>query len=150
MDIYTDGSSLQRNGGFAAIIVDRREENIMEEISGGLPGVTNNVAELEAIRAGIQLYSQELNCRKKTNLFSDSEYAVFSLTKWYDSWKKNNWKTARGKPVKNLEIIQEIHEMLDSNPNITLCHIPGHSGHEWNEHVDRLAREEAEKIKNSK
>jgi len=71
-------------------------------------------------------------------LTTDSQYVRKGITEWIEGWKRNNWKTAAKKPVKNVELWQEI-DALAANHQIDWRWVKGHSGHSENERVDDLA-----------
>jgi len=99
---------------------------------------TNNIAELNALRKALQIAS-EVTSEDLIEIFSDSQYSIDCICKWSYSWKKNDWKK-KGGEIKNLQIIQESHELYDRIKNkIKLQHVKGHSGIEGNELADRMA-----------
>ena len=73
-------------------------------------------------------------------LYTDSNYVKGGITGWIDNWKKNGWKTANKKPVKNADLWQELDE-ISSQHNITWRWVKGHAGHPENERADELARQ---------
>ena len=134
VEIFTDGacSGNPGPGGWGALLRYRGEE---KELHGGEPETTNNRMELmAAIRA-----LEALKRPSKVDLTTDSNYLRDGITKWIHGWKKNGWKTAAKKPVKN----QDLWERLDTalQPHEIAWHwIRGHSGHPENERADALAR----------
>jgi ribonuclease HI len=76
-------------------------------------------------------------------LSSDSQYVLKGITEWVQGWEKKGWKTANGKPVKNQTLWRTLIEQ-SSRHHITWQWVRGHSGHEFNERVDELARIEAQ------
>ncbi len=137
IDIFTDGacSGNPGPGGWGVLIVDG--ENRIE-LFGGERATTNNRMELmAAIRA-----LEETSPEKPVNLHTDSQYVKNGINQWINNWKRNGWKTASKKPVKN----QDLWEALDSqtkNRTVKWHWIKGHSGHPGNEHADALARQGA-------
>ncbi len=139
--LYTDGACSDNPGagGYAAILRYRDKERV---ISGGEPDTTNNRMELLAVINGLKLLKE----RCSVTVYSDSSYVIngFELG-WLNSWMKNAWRTADNKPVKNLELWQEL---------ITLCglhlvsfvKVKGHADDEYNNRCDKLARAEVEKL----
>ena len=75
-------------------------------------------------------------------LYTDSRYVIDGINDWIHTWSTNNWQTASRKPVKNKELWQELHEQTQKH-HITWYWVRGHSGDQFNELVDRLARDEA-------
>ena len=90
-----------------------------------------------------------LNSLKRScdvELHTDSKYVKDGLTKWLANWKQNGWKTANKKPVKNLELWQELDEAVTRH-NISWHWVKGHAGNKMNELADQLANEGMERFK---
>lgn len=136
--LYTDGacSGNPGPGGYAAVIVRGRHE---EKIAGFNPKTTNNRMELQAVIEGLK----EIKPGHKVKLVSDSNYVLKGLEEWMSSWKSREWKTAGNKPVKNMDLWREL-DQLSSKYNLEYIKVKGHSGHEYNEMVDMLARKQIE------
>lgn len=139
--MYTDGSCLNNPGpgGWAALLRYNSSEKV---IKGGQLDTTNNQMELMAVIGGLKALTKPCDI----DLYTDSKYVMDGFTKWMDGWKKRGWKKSDKKPVLNKEYWQE----LDQHAKEHTIHwnwVKGHSGHEENERVDDLAREEAEKMK---
>lgn len=133
VEIFTDGACRGNPGpgGWAALLRYRGRE---QELSGAERDTTNNRMELTAaIRA-----LEALNRRCQVRVTTDSEYVRNGITTWLPQWKRRDWKTADRKPVKNLDLWQEL-ERLSGAHDISWHWVRGHSGHEENERVDRLA-----------
>lgn len=133
--IYTDGacSGNPGPGGWGAVLIfgDHRKE-----IKGGAKDTTNNRMELTAaIRA-----LEELKRPCHIELHTDSNYLREGITSWIASWKRNGWKTAQKKPVKNIDLWQSL-DAAHERHNISWHWIKGHAGHPENELADALARE---------
>ena len=121
VDIYTDGacSGNPGNGGWAAILSYNGKE---KEISGGEKDTTNNKMELTAIIEGLKALKEK--CYVK--VYSDSAYSVSAFTEgWLDSWVLNNWRTADKKPVKNLELWQELLSLTNYH-QVEFIKVKGH------------------------
>ena len=135
VEIFTDGACKGNPGpgGWGAVIRSGSQE---KEISGGEPLTTNNRMELlAAIRS---LESLKRPCR--VDLYTDSVYVRDGVSRWIHGWKKNGWRTADKKPVKNAELWQRLDDAL--KPHEVRWHwIKGHAGHAENERADQLARE---------
>ena len=84
----------------------------------------------------------------KLEVYTDSSYVKNGMLKWIKNWKKNKWKTAAKKPVKNKELWQRLDE-LSANFQIDRHWVKAHSTNEHNNLVDKLARSEAEKIQDN-
>jgi len=136
--IWTDGSCLGNPGpgGWAFVATDGTKT---AERSGGEECTTNNRMELMAvIRALASVKTREVE------IHTDSQYVKNGMQSWMKNWKKNNWRTADKKPVKN----QDLWQALDARASEFKIHwvwVRGHSGDEMNERADELARTAAEK-----
>ncbi len=145
-EVYTDGACLgppsERVSG-CGVFFDKDDRR---NISYKIPKIykqTNQVAELMGIFCALQTI---LACKQNHQnwiLFSDSKYAISSSTVWRQTWEKNGWKTSKGHPVENSEIIKSIANLLQKFPNIEFKHVPAHRGIPGNEAADRLAKEAA-------
>jgi len=138
VEIFTDGACKGNPGpgGWGAILRSNGKER---ELSGGEAQSTNNRMELMAA-------IEALNALKKpchVQLYTDSNYVRDGITKWIHGWRRNGWKTADKKPVKNAELWQAL---LDASaPHRIDWHwVKGHAGHPENERADALACAEAE------
>jgi len=140
VEIATDGACKGNPGagGWGALIRMGAKER---ELSGGEPATTNNRMELTAaIRA---LEALKRPCR--VTLFTDSRYVMDGLTKWIHGWRRNGWRTADKKPVKNAELWQEL--LAAAAPHeIAWEWVKGHAGHPDNERADKLASDAAIKV----
>lgn len=133
VEVFTDGACRGNPGpgGWAALL---RYNGHEQELSGAERETTNNRMELTAaIRA-----LAALKRRCTVSLTTDSEYVRNGITTWLPQWKRRNWKTADRKPVKNVDLWQEL-ERLTAAHEVSWHWVRGHSGHEENERVDRLA-----------
>jgi ribonuclease HI len=134
VDIYTDGacSGNPGPGGWGALLRFGEHE---KEICGGEAQTTNNRMEmLAAIKA---LDSLKRPCTVR--LHTDSKYLQQGVNQWLAKWKRNGWKAAGNKPVKNQDLWQQIDPLL-SRHDITFIWVKGHAGHAENERADELAR----------
>lgn len=141
--IYTDGSHNDNIGGWAYVMTDGERIIIHPELgelyaSGHLAPSTNNYAELMAIYKA--LFFMKFLGYTDGLIYSDSQYCIKSLTIWYQSWLRNNWKKADGQPVKNKEIIEAILD-LQSSLKINYQHVKAHNGDKFNEIADQLANQ---------
>ena len=142
--IYTDGACLGNPGpgGWGAILLYKEHR---KEISGNERDSTNNRMEIRAVIEALKVI-------KKTSeiaIYTDSKYVLEGITKWIFGWKKNGWRTADKKPIKNLELWQELDQEVGRH-KIEWIWVKGHSGNHFNDLVDDLARNAAEKIKYTK
>jgi ribonuclease HI len=133
--IYTDGacSGNPGPGGWGAILMwgDHRKE-----MSGGEQVTTNNRMELLAAISALEALKRP----SKVELHTDSNYVKNGVTSWIYGWKRNGWKTADKKPVKNAELWQRL-DAARVPHEVDWRWVKGHSGHEHNERADELARE---------
>ncbi len=133
--IFTDGacSGNPGPGGWGAILISGAHR---KEISGGEASSTNNRMELMAAIAALEA----LKRASDVELTTDSVYVRDGITKWIHGWKRNGWRTADKKPVKNAELWQRL-EAAARRHEVTWHWIKGHAGHVENERADALARE---------
>ena len=131
-----DGSSLGNPGpaGWAWYV----DEDTWD--AGGWPQGTNNLGELTAI---LRLLEATAETGEELHILADSQYAINVVSKWRLGWKKRGWTKADKKPIKNLELIQEIDRAMEGR-RVTLEWVKGHAGHHMNERADDLARACAE------
>ena len=135
--IYTDGSCLENpgNGGWAAIIIINKEKKI---ISGKQKNTTNNRMELLAPIEALKT----LKINSEIEIITDSKYVKLGITEWINNWKKNGWKTANKKEVKNIELWKELDSLVE-NFNIKWSWVKGHSTDQLNNEVDLIAKKAA-------
>jgi ribonuclease HI len=138
VDIFTDGACRGNPGpgGWAALLRFGAREL---EISGGEKLTTNNRMELMAAIRSLQ--SLKKPCR--VQLYTDSIYVRDGIKKWIHGWRRNGWRTADKKPVKNAELWQELLEATAPH-RIEWHWVKGHSGHVENDRVDALACAQAD------
>ena len=131
-----DGSSLGNPGpaGWAWYV----DEDTWD--AGGWPKGTNNLGELTAI---LRLLEATAQTGEELHILADSQYAINVVSKWRLGWKKRGWTKADKKPIKNLELIQEIDRAMEGR-HVTFKWVKGHAGHRMNERADDLARACAE------
>ena len=137
VEIFTDGSCKGNPGpgGWGAVLRWNHEER---ELSGGDVETTNNRMELLAA-------IESLNALKKpckVHLTTDSVYVRDGITKWIHGWKKNGWKTAAKKPVKNADLWQALEDATRRH-DVEWHWVKGHAGHPENERADELASNQA-------
>ncbi|HZS63109.1 MAG TPA: ribonuclease HI [Xanthobacteraceae bacterium] len=133
--IHTDGacSGNPGPGGWGAILTFGDHE---KELKGGEPLTTNNRMELTAAIAALE--ALKVPC--VAELHTDSEYLRNGITQWIGKWKRNGWRTADKKPVKNVDLWQRLDEALKRH-QVHWHWVKGHAGHAMNERADQLARE---------
>ena len=139
--LYTDGacSGNPGPGGYAAILI---YNGVEKEISGGEKNTTNNKMEMMAVIKGLEMLKEAC----EVSVYSDSAYVVNSIEKgWVYSWKKNNWKKADKKEVKNIELWERMLELMNIH-KVSFLKVKGHSDDELNNRCDRLAVSERGKF----
>lgn len=133
--IWTDGacSGNPGPGGWGAILTfgDHRKE-----LAGGEAATTNNRMELTAAIRALEALKRPCSI----DLHTDSAYLRGGITSWLAGWKKNGWRTADKKPVKNVELWQEL-ERAAAPHDVRWHWVKGHAGDPMNERADELARE---------
>jgi len=133
--VYTDGacSGNPGPGGWGAIVVYGEHE---KELKGGELHTTNNRMELMAAIAAMQALTRPC----VVDLYTDSQYLRGGITGWIQGWKRNGWRTSDKKPVKNVDLWQQLDAAVKRH-EVRWHWVKGHAGHAMNERVDRLARE---------
>ncbi|WP_297296009.1 ribonuclease HI [uncultured Methylovirgula sp.] len=133
--IWTDGacSGNPGPGGWGAILTFGDH---CKELSGGEAATTNNRMELTAAIRALEALKRPCS----VDLHTDSAYLRGGITTWLATWKKNGWRTADKKAVKNVELWQEL-ERAAAPHDIRWHWLKGHAGHPMNERADELARE---------
>jgi ribonuclease HI len=133
--IYTDGacSGNPGPGGWGAILAfgDRTKE-----LMGGEAHTTNNRMELMGAISALEALKRPC----LVDIYTDSQYLRDGIMKWIHGWKRNGWKTADKKPVKNMELWQRLDAALHQH-QVSWHWVKGHAGHDANERADELARE---------
>jgi ribonuclease HI len=139
--IHTDGGAAPNPGpgGWAAILTFGDHE---KELKGGEPNTTNNRMELMAAISALEALKRP--CR--IDLHTDSKYVQQGISQWIHGWKRNGWKTADKKPVKNGELWQRL-ETAVARHKVHWHWVKGHAGHEMNERADQLVGEAIAEIK---
>ena len=136
---YTDGacSGNPGPGGWGVILQAKEDHNIIKEreLYGGELETTNNRMELMAAISSLE----NLEKPTKLTIITDSNYVKGGVTDWINNWKKNNWKTANKKDVKNIDLWKRL-DLARSKHQVTWRWVKGHSGQEENERADALAR----------
>jgi ribonuclease HI len=133
--IHTDGacSGNPGPGGWGAIL---QWNEHYKELKGGDSHTTNNRMELTAAIMALEA----LKRRCIVDIHTDSEYLRQGITGWIFAWKRNGWRTADRKPVKNVDLWQRLDAAL-SHHTVRWHWVRGHSGHDLNQRADDLARE---------
>ena len=143
IELFTDGacSGNPGAGGWGALL---RYKSTEKELSGYEAQTTNNRMELTAVIEALK----QLKEKCFITLYTDSKYVMDGVNEWMKNWKANGWRTTNKKSeVKNIDLWQQLDEQVAKH-EIHWVWVKGHNGHEENERVDKLAREEI--IKNKK
>lgn len=135
VEIFTDGacSGNPGPGGWGVVMRWRGNER---ELSGGEKETTNNRMELMAAIAALEALKRPMT----VVLTTDSTYVRDGITKWIHGWRRNGWKTAAKKPVKNADLWQRLETAMKPH-DVDWKWVKGHAGHAENERADALARE---------
>lgn len=135
--IYADGacSGNPGPGGWGAILISPATGKRIE-ISGAEPETTNNRMEMTAVLEALG----RLKRKSRVRIITDSRYIVDGMNGWIHAWRRNGWKTANRKPVKNRELWEAL-SAFETRHDLTLEWIRGHQGHPENERCDRMAVE---------
>jgi len=133
VDLWTDGACKGNPGpgGWGALLRSGTNER---ELFGGAADTTNNRMELIAVIEGLRAVKR--SCRILVH--TDSKYVMMGITEWMANWRRRGWKTAEGKPVKNLELWQQLDEQVRRH-TVQWKWVRGHSGDAGNERADALA-----------
>lgn len=136
---YTDGacSGNPGPGGWGVLLQAMDGTTLVKqrELQGGEAQTTNNRMELLAAINALESLSRE----SKITIITDSNYVKNGITSWIFGWKKNGWKNAAKKPVKNAELWQRL-DAANARHDVTWKWVKGHAGHPENERADALAR----------
>jgi len=134
VEIWTDGacSGNPGPGGWGAILLFG---DTVKELSGGEAHTTNNRMELTAAISALEALKRPC----EVALHTDSQYLRQGVTGWIFGWKKNGWRTADKKPVKNVDLWRRLDEAVQRH-KIDWRWVKGHAGDEMNERADELAR----------
>ena len=131
--IHTDGacSGNPGPGGWGAILTYGEHE---KELKGGEAHTTNNRMELMGAISALEALKRP----STVELHTDSKYVHDGISKWIHGWKRNGWKTAEKKPVKNVDLWQRLDQAMQRH-EVHWRWVKGHAGHDLNERADRLA-----------
>ena len=131
--IWTDGacSGNPGPGGWGVVL---KFGDVIKEVSGGDPATTNNRMELMAAISALESLTRAC----AVDVYTDSSYVRGGITGWLAGWKRNGWKTADKKPVKNVELWQRLDEAAKRH-EVVWHWVKGHAGDPMNERADVLA-----------
>ena len=139
--LYTDGacSGNPGPGGYGAVLI---YGGVEKEIFGGEKSTTNNKMEMMAVIKGLEALKEPC----EVEVYSDSAYIVNAIEQgWIESWRKNGWRKADKKPVKNVDLWEKLLELMDKH-KVVFNKVKGHADDEYNNRCDRIAVREREKF----
>ena len=133
VEVYSDGACRGNPGpgGWGVLL---RAKGAEKELWGGEAATTNNRMELMAVIRALEA----LKRRSLVRVYTDSQYVQKGISEWVRKWKRNGWKTAERKPVKNDDLWRQLDELAQQH-DIEWHWVRGHAGHPENERADRLA-----------
>ncbi|MES9872635.1 MAG: ribonuclease HI [Candidatus Sedimenticola sp. 6PFRAG7] len=140
VEIYTDGACKGNPGpgGWGALLRYKGKE---KELYGGEVETTNNRMELAAVINALKALTRP----SQVLVTTDSQYVKNGISQWIHNWKKNGWKTAARKPVKNEDLWRELDQQVALH-DVEWAWVKGHSGHPENELADALANRGIESL----
>ena len=141
VEIFTDGACRGNPGpgGWGVVLRYGAHE---KEMCGGERETTNNRMELTAVICGLEAMKRPITAK----VYSDSQYVLKGISEWIHGWKRNGWKTADKKPVKNADLWQEL-DQLTRQHKLEWIWVKGHAGHPENERADALANRGIDQLK---
>jgi ribonuclease HI len=139
VQVFADGACRGNPGpgGWGAIVRAGGQER---ELFGGERQTTNNRMELTAVIRALETLSP----RSEVAVYTDSQYVQKGISEWLHDWKRRGWRTADKKPVKNVDLWQEL-DRVSSAHRVAWHWVKGHAGHPENERADALANRGVEK-----
>lgn len=138
--VFTDGACRGNPGpgGWGAILYYGDHE---KELYGGEAETTNNRMELMAAIQALETLKRDC----EVDLTTDSQYVRKGITEWMTNWKRNGWRTANKKPVKNADLWKRL-DLATQEHKVTWHWVKGHSGHPENERADELANRGTDEV----
>jgi len=133
INIYADGGCRGNPGPGGWGVLMQSGEN-SKELWGGEPNTTNNRMELTAVIRALEALKRPT----AAHIHTDSQYVQKGISLWIHNWKRNGWRTADKKPVKNAELWQRLDELSQTH-DLKWLWVKGHAGHPGNERADALA-----------
>ena len=135
MELFTDGACRGNPGpgGWGVLL---RYKNTEKTLRGAEADTTNNRMELTAAIKGLEA----LKSRCRVDITTDSQYVKNGITQWINNWKRNSWKTAAKKPVKNEDLWRQLDSLVQQH-EVRWHWVKGHAGHAENELADQLANQ---------
>lgn len=147
VEMWCDGSCLKpgEHGAWAYLI--RFPEG--EELRGveAVEATTNNRMEMAAVLYGLGRLMELGHNLTPITVYCDSQYVINGLKEWLPNWKRNNWRTANNKPVKNQSIWEKLDELAGAFADLRFVWVRGHDGNEGNEIVDKMCHRQAKLLR---
>jgi ribonuclease HI len=142
VELFTDGACKGNPGpgGWGVLL---RYGDAEKELFGGEANTTNNRMELMAVIQGLNALTRASDVCVTT----DSQYVKNGITQWIHNWKRNGWKTANKKPVKNVDLWRQLDQAVQQH-QVAWQWVKGHAGHAENERADALAGQGVEQVRN--
>ncbi|MCL2208873.1 MAG: ribonuclease HI [Treponema sp.] len=144
LGIYTDGgcSGNPGPGGWAYVILLETFAGvkIIAQDQGGEKDTTNNRMELTAVIESLRAIKKMNDLPRGVCVYTDSQYVQKGISEWIFNWKRNSWKTASKKPVKNKDLWMEL-DLLSGEFSVSWKWVKGHDGNEYNEMCDKMTQE---------
>lgn len=153
--IYTDGSCRgngkeNSSGGWGVAVFKVREDGSLfcDHFAGDpCENTTNNREELKAMKYALMITQYDIYRNEECHIYCDSAYVVNMCREWIWNWQSHGWTRAGGKPIENLDLVQEIYYYLSLEfPNFTIFKVKGHAGEVGNELADAVATSNEAKI----
>jgi ribonuclease HI len=142
--IYTDGgcSGNPGPGGWAYVMVQQtfQGEQVIAKDKGSEKDTTNNRMELTAVIMALRALKTMTGVPRQAAVLTDSQYVQKGITEWIRNWKRNEWRTADKKPVKNRDLWAELDSLASEFP-LKWEWVKGHAGNEYNEMCDAMTQE---------
>jgi len=142
--IYTDGgcSGNPGPGGWAYVMVQQTFQGvqIVAKEKGSQKDTTNNRMELTAVIMALRALKTMTNVPRQVAVLTDSQYVQRGITEWIRNWKRNAWKTADKKPVKNQDLWMELDSLAGDGGALQWEWVKGHAGNEYNEMCDAMTQ----------
>src|SRR5438105_3767467 len=135
--VFTDGACSGNPGPGGWGVVKVVDGAIIEEASGGSPQTTNNRMELTALIEAMERLTPE----EETTVYTDSALCANTINLWAAGWERQGWtRGPKREPIANLDLVQRLYELAQAHPRAKIEWIKGHTGNQWNEYADGLAR----------